>query len=53
MHAAPYSSNCGVQGAPLRDVSPEYSLGYIPTRPFDYDLRPGQGVVLITERDVP
>ena len=40
-------------GAPLRDVSPEYSLGYIPTRPFDYDLRPGQGVVLITERDVP
>jgi starch synthase (maltosyl-transferring) len=38
-------------GAPLRDVSPEYSLDYIPTRPFTYDLRPGQGLVLVTDRD--
>ncbi|MCP5420888.1 MAG: alpha-amylase [Gammaproteobacteria bacterium] len=38
-------------GAPLRDVSPEYSLDYIPTRPFGYDLRPGQGLVLVTDRD--
>jgi starch synthase (maltosyl-transferring) len=34
---------------PLGDVSPEYRLDYIPT-PFHYDLRPGQGIVLITER---
>jgi starch synthase (maltosyl-transferring) len=32
---------------PLRDVSPEYPLGFIP-RPFHYDLRPGQGIVLVT-----
>jgi starch synthase (maltosyl-transferring) len=32
---------------PLRDVSPEYPLEYLPT-PFDYDLRPGQGIVLVT-----
>jgi starch synthase (maltosyl-transferring) len=37
-------------GAPLVDVSPEYPLDYIP-RPFSYDLRPGQGIVLITTRD--
>jgi starch synthase (maltosyl-transferring) len=35
--------------APLFDVSPEYRLDYVPT-PFHYDLRPGQGLVLITER---
>jgi len=35
--------------APFIDVSPEYRLDYIPT-PFHYDLRPGQGIVLITER---
>ncbi len=35
--------------APLIDVSPEYRLDYVPT-PFHYDLRPGQGLVLITER---
>jgi starch synthase (maltosyl-transferring) len=35
--------------APFVDVSPEYRLDYIPT-PFHYDLRPGQGIVLITER---
>ena len=33
---------------PLNDVSPEYRLDYIPT-PFHYDLRPGQGIVLVTE----
>ncbi|MBL8258464.1 MAG: alpha-amylase [Candidatus Competibacteraceae bacterium] len=37
-------------GAPLMDVSPEYPLDYIP-RPFSYDLRPGQGFVLVTRRD--
>ncbi|HKN19512.1 MAG TPA: hypothetical protein VJW95_06930, partial [Dissulfurispiraceae bacterium] len=37
-------------GAPLVDVSPEYALDYIPA-PFSYDLRPGQGIVLITSRD--
>jgi starch synthase (maltosyl-transferring) len=34
---------------PFADVSPEYRLDYIPT-PFHYDLRPGQGIVLTTER---
>lgn len=33
---------------PLIDVSPEYPLDYLPT-PFEYDLRPGQGIVLVTE----
>ena len=37
-------------GAPLVDVSPESPMDYIPT-PFLYDLRPGQGIVLITSRD--
>lgn len=37
-------------GAPLVDVSPEFPLDYLPT-PFSYDLRPGQGIVLITSRD--
>ena len=37
-------------GAPLVDISPEYRLEYIP-EPFSYDLRPGQGIVLITSRD--
>jgi starch synthase (maltosyl-transferring) len=32
---------------PLRDVSPEYPLDFI-SRPFQYDLRPGQGIVLVT-----
>lgn len=31
----------------LRDVSPEFALDYLPT-PFTYDLRPGQGIVLVT-----
>jgi len=40
-----------VQGkAPLLDVSPEYPLDYI-AEPFSYDLRPGQGIVLMTNRD--
>ncbi len=29
-----------------RDISPEYPLDYLP-EPFSYDLRPGQGIVLI------
>lgn len=37
-------------GAPLRDVSPEYPLAYIP-EPFHYALRPGQGIVLVTSRN--
>ncbi|MDS4026009.1 MAG: alpha-amylase family glycosyl hydrolase [Candidatus Contendobacter sp.] len=37
-------------GAPLMDVSPEYTLDYIP-RPFSYDLRPGQAFVMVTSRD--
>ena len=40
-----------VQGAaPFQDVSPEYPLDYVST-PFSYDLRPGQGIVLMTRRD--
>jgi len=34
---------------PLTDVSPEYPLAYLPT-PYEYDLRPGQGIVLVTGR---
>ncbi|MCP5006058.1 MAG: alpha-amylase [Planctomycetes bacterium] len=34
-------------GGVLRDVSPEYGLEYLP-EPFSYDLRPGQGIVLVT-----
>ena len=36
-------------GAPLRDVSPEHRLDFIP-EPFHYALRPGQGIVLVTKR---
>ncbi len=36
-------------GAPLRDVSPEHPMEYIP-EPFHYSLRPGQGIVLVTKR---
>ncbi len=40
-----------VQGrSPLEDVSPEYPLDYLP-QPFSYDLRPGQGIVLVTHRE--
>ena len=37
-------------GAPLRDVSPEHPLEYL-HEPFHYSLRPGQGIVLVTQRD--
>ncbi len=36
-------------GAPLHDLSPDYSLEYVP-EPFHYALRPGQGIVLVTAR---
>lgn len=39
-------------GAPLIDISPENPLDYIPA-PFIYDLAPGQGIVFITQRDLP
>jgi starch synthase (maltosyl-transferring) len=45
-HAENLYDNLHMPG-PLRDVSPEYPLEFIP-RPFDYDLRPGQGIVLVT-----
>ncbi|MCP5159646.1 MAG: alpha-amylase [Gammaproteobacteria bacterium] len=48
-----YSDNIGAYiqaGAPLQDVSPEYTLEYIP-RPFSYDLRPGQAFVMVASRD--
>lgn len=35
-------------GAPFIDVSPEYRLDFIP-EPFSYELRPGQGILLVTE----
>jgi starch synthase (maltosyl-transferring) len=38
-------------GAPLSDISPEYPLDYLPA-PFSYDLRPAQGIVLATSREV-
>jgi starch synthase (maltosyl-transferring) len=34
---------------PLTDVSPEHPLAYLPTQ-YEYDLRPGQGIVLVTQR---
>jgi starch synthase (maltosyl-transferring) len=37
-------------GAPLKDVSPEYPMKFLP-EPFRYALRPGQGIVLVTRRD--
>jgi starch synthase (maltosyl-transferring) len=45
-HAENLYDNLHTPG-PLRDVSPEYPLAFIP-RPFNYDLRPGQGIVLVT-----
>jgi starch synthase (maltosyl-transferring) len=38
-------------GAPLVDHSPEFRLDYLPA-PFDYDLRPGQVFVFVTQRDM-
>jgi starch synthase (maltosyl-transferring) len=37
-------------GAPLIDVSPEYPVDFVP-QPFVYDLNPGQGLILVTQRD--
>jgi starch synthase (maltosyl-transferring) len=37
-------------GGPCRDISPENRLDYLP-EPFSYDLRPGQGMVLLSLRD--
>lgn len=37
---------------PLTDVSPEYPLDYLPT-PYEYGLRPGQGIVLVTGKARP
>jgi starch synthase (maltosyl-transferring) len=36
-------------GSVLVDISPEYAMEFLP-KPFTYDLRPGQGIVLITSR---
>lgn len=36
-------------GEPLKDVSPEYPLEFIP-EPFSYTLNPGQGLVYVTKR---
>jgi starch synthase (maltosyl-transferring) len=37
-----------VQGeGPLTDISPEFPLAYLPTQ-YEYDLRPGQGIALVT-----
>jgi starch synthase (maltosyl-transferring) len=36
---------------PLTDVSPEYPLDYLPT-PYEYGLRPGQVIVLVTGKSV-
>lgn len=35
---------------PIVDISPEYALESVPSR-FSYDLRPGQGIVLVTSRE--
>lgn len=40
-------SHCAQSQGPFTDVSPEYHLDYIP-EPFEYDLRPGQGIVLVS-----
>jgi starch synthase (maltosyl-transferring) len=48
-----YAENIGKYlqaGAAPLDISPEYRLDFIPS-PFIYDLRPGQGIVLVTSRD--
>ena len=34
---------------PLKDISPEYALDFLPA-PFNYDLRPGQRILLVTTR---
>jgi starch synthase (maltosyl-transferring) len=37
-------------GAPCTDISPEHTVDFLP-EPFEYDLEPGQGMVLVTSRD--
>jgi len=39
---------CIQTAAPLLDVSPEWTLDYVPT-PFEFDLDPGMGRVMITQ----
>jgi len=34
--------------SPLTDVSPDFPLEYLPT-PYEYNLRPGQGIILVTD----
>ncbi len=36
-------------GTPFTDLSPEYAMAYVP-EPFSYDLRPGQGILLVTNK---
>ena len=38
-----------LSGAPLKDISPEYPVDFIP-EPFNYSLNPGQGLVYVTRR---
>ena len=38
-----------LSGAPLKDISPEYPMEFIP-EPFHYELHPGQGLVYVTKR---
>jgi starch synthase (maltosyl-transferring) len=35
-------------GQPLVDVSPESQMDFVAVAPFSYQLRPGQGIVLVT-----
>jgi starch synthase (maltosyl-transferring) len=35
-------------GQPLVDVSPEFQMDFVAVAPFSYQLRPGQGLVLVT-----
>jgi starch synthase (maltosyl-transferring) len=35
-------------GQTLTDVSPEFRMDFVPVTPFSYQLRPGQGLVLVT-----
>ncbi|MGO9903592.1 MAG: alpha-amylase family glycosyl hydrolase [Solirubrobacteraceae bacterium] len=35
-------------GQPLADVSPEFQMDFVAVAPFSYQLRPGQGLVLVT-----
>lgn len=35
-------------GQALVDISPEYRMDFVAVAPFSYQLRPGQGIVLVT-----